>query len=508
MKRLFIVLVASLGACAKNEVRKPSSETAKATPTVPKGVSVFLTSELKGYLGPCGCSENMRGGIARAAFQIAEARKSQTAVFYFDAGNTLFERRVLPPETVPEQELKAAALASALKAMGLNGKRVADFDDVRGADFRKSLALPELKPEEPVVFEAQGIRLAVVSAPASETLVKAASQARAEGAQVVLVLLAEDWATALKVSSEPSLDADLVLVAGKGEGLAAENNRLLRSRVPLVQLQDRGRSLLRLDFAPNGEGRFAWLNTGAETERELAGLEQRIELLRAQVNEPSLAPELLALRKAKLEEIMTRREALASQGTPWPTGKNAYSARFIPLESSLPSLPAVDAIVTAFDREVGKLNVEWAKTHPSLCPPAGPQTAQFVGSQECRYCHEDAFALWEKSKHASSYAALEAKGKNFHLECIGCHVLGFKQPGGVCRIDLVKGRSHVGCESCHGPGSVHVATLTQDTIAKGNDSQQCQSCHDTTNSPHFNFQEYLAKILGPGHGQPLIPKAK
>ena len=32
----------------------------------PKKVTLFFSAEVRGYLGPCGCSENMRGGISRS----------------------------------------------------------------------------------------------------------------------------------------------------------------------------------------------------------------------------------------------------------------------------------------------------------------------------------------------------------------------------------------------------------------------------------------------------------
>ncbi len=497
MKWLFAVLAAlCVTSCAKKDVRSPP------VPTAHPGFTLFISAGVKGYLGPCGCSENMRGSITRAAAQVALAKAGGNPVLYFDSGDTLFGQTQIPPEAVQQQERKARALTEAMKAMGLSAKANGPLDEAQGAAFRTSLALPELAANQARTFDAGGFPVTVVSGTWSAALVEAVSKARSSGAPWVLVLLQEDWATALK-SVDDSLEADAVVVARPGDGAASEENRMLRRKVPLFLLQDKGRSLLRLDVHPQSDGRFELLAAGAETERELKGLDQRVELLKAQVNEPMLDTELLTLRKAKLEEIIARREALAAAPTQWPAGKNVFAARFVPLESSMPTDPTVDALVTAYDKDVGAMNVAWAKTHPSLCPPAPDAMPRYVGNAKCQECHADAFKMWGESKHALAYATLETKGKNFHLDCVGCHVVGFKKPGGVCRIDEVKGRDHVGCESCHGPGSRHAEDTDDTSITQGDDMYTCQGCHDKENSPHFNFKEYLAKIIGPGHGQPL-----
>ena len=84
--------------CTSKDVR-PSS--------APSHAKLFVTAEVKGYLGPCGCSENMRGGIARTAFQVAQARQGSGVVFFIDSGDALFGQEQLPVEAVLQQERKA-----------------------------------------------------------------------------------------------------------------------------------------------------------------------------------------------------------------------------------------------------------------------------------------------------------------------------------------------------------------------------------------------------------------
>jgi hypothetical protein len=192
---------------------------------------------------------------------------------------------------------------------------------------------------------------------------------------------------------------------------------------------------------------------------------------------------------------------MAATPVKMPEGKNAFTVRFMPLESTMPELPVVRSVVTGYDRDVGALNLAWAKEHGRECPAPEVGAPHFVGDEACRDCHSEAFPIWEKSKHHDALATLEKKGKALHLDCVGCHVTGWQQPSGVCRIDKLAGHGQVGCESCHGPGSSHV----EDPDSAGNirnrkDAKICVGCHDPENSPSFDYGKYLAQIIGPGHG--------
>ncbi len=269
----------------------------------------------------------------------------------------------------------------------------------------------------------------------------------------------------------------------------------------LVQVQNKGRSLLRVDLSLRDGSRPTWLKGSGEQERELATLDERIELLRGQVNEPGVSEALRSLKKAKLDDLLQRRAELANAPITWPTTGNAAAFRFVAIETTLPQDPTVAALEQAYDRDVGQFNLAWAREHGKACEPPTAERPGFVGTAVCGSCHPDALTVWQGTRHPHAFEDLEAKGKQYHLDCIGCHVSGWQQPGGVCRIDQTEQRREVGCESCHGPGSAHVALPTRATIRRGS-KEVCVGCHDHENSTHFEYESYLAKIRGPGHGAP------
>lgn len=498
--RIALLLLVFAGCTTREKEVRPAAPIRHA--------KLFVTAELKGYLGPCGCSENMRGGIERTAFQVVEARKAGSPVFFIDSGDALFGTTQVPPEAVPQQERKAQALADAFKLMGLQSRAVGPLDDARGKEFRATLGLPELPPSQLQLLELEGSKLAVINAETVDQVKPRAAAAKAQGAKFILALVQQPFDVVSKAAGE-GLPVDLVIATRSKDEFSSEISKLVRGTTPVAQVQSKGRTLLEIDLTlADADAKFELMRGAADSERELVALDQRIELLRAQVNEPMLSDELKALRKAKLEEVIGRRAALAAAPLPEPAGKNVFGVRFIPIEASYPSLPAAVELVTAYDRDVGKINLQYAKEHGKDCPAPEKGKSGYVGNAACLDCHEEAFPVWQTSKHAVAYPTLEKIGKNNHLDCIGCHVTGWQQPGGTCRIDRVAGRDHVGCESCHGPGSAHVEDASNDNIGKGNQPKDCVGCHDVENSPHFVFDAYVAKILGPGHGQPAPQGAK
>jgi len=510
-----LALVLALGGCSRKETRPPEPPAPVATPEVPDkpdapGAVLFLSADTRGYLGPCGCSENMRGGIARAAFQVLEAREGALPLLYIDGGDSLFGETELKPSQVPQEERKAKALAEAMKRMGLTVRALGELDDARGAEFRHGLGLPELNPGGAKVLPAGARKVGVVSATDAAGLKQASAKAREQGASFVVGLFHGTLQQAQEAAVTPELGADLVLATHTATEFSGEENKLVREAVPVVALQSKGRSLLRVDLAYGPKpSRFTLQKTAEDAEREAASLERRLELLNREVNLPGLLPERKKLQQQKIDELVARRQALLNAPVTAPAGdSDSFSVRFVPLESTLPSHPEAKAVVSAYDADVGKMNLEWAKAHGQDCPAPEKGKAAFVGNTSCRECHAEAFPSWEASKHHEAWETLEKAGKQFHLNCTGCHVTGWEQPGGVCRLDKVAGREDVGCESCHGPGSLHAEDPTSDNIVGSPGQALCVTCHNRENSPHFDFATYLPRILGPGHGQPPEVKGK
>ncbi|HEV3142426.1 MAG TPA: multiheme c-type cytochrome [Gemmataceae bacterium] len=152
--------------------------------------------------------------------------------------------------------------------------------------------------------------------------------------------------------------------------------------------------------------------------------------------------------------------------------------------------------------------------------------AAYVGSERCKTCHDAEYQIWDASKHADAFKALEdAKrpaNRQFDPECVQCHVVGFGYQTGYRDEKRTPNLKGVGCENCHGPGSLHIDDpknkdylkamspwkakptdhLPDNKVEIAIDARTCQKCHDLDNDPYFKFKDFWPKIA---HG-PSVKK--
>lgn len=143
---------------------------------------------------------------------------------------------------------------------------------------------------------------------------------------------------------------------------------------------------------------------------------------------------------------------------------------------------------------------------------------EYVGSDACKKCHEEAYEIWKKTPHSHAYKTLEdAKRpglRNYDPECIVCHTVGFGYVSGYVDAATTPKLKDVGCESCHGPASVHVKNPRDTTwherinpwkYLPANKREEatdqfCQQCHDQDNDvtwTHGGFKRKWPKIEHP-----------
>jgi len=120
----------------------------------------------------------------------------------------------------------------------------------------------------------------------------------------------------------------------------------------------------------------------------------------------------------------------------------------------------------------------------------------FRGAAACKNCHETEHTAWNGSLHAGAHGKLVAAGKAFDPGCLGCHTVGFMEPGGFLDTALTGHLVGVQCESCHGSAGDHVDTEGQaPTPSKGAArSAMCAQCHNRAHSPAFAFEAYWPMV--------------
>ena len=200
-----------------------------------------------------------------------------------------------------------------------------------------------------------------------------------------------------------------------------------------------------------------------------------------------------------------------------------FKFRAIALHKEITPLPEVQKKLLAYEKSIPHL-VSKCEANTN-CQPVKPGEPTYVGVQTCKNCHLAAVNVWEnavvemagknekglpikqRSGHSLAWSTLEKKHKATDRNCIGCHSIGFMEPGGYCKVSEIDFRKNVQCESCHGPGSLHALSGDKKWIKREVPESTCRTCHhvphiETTAS--FVYEDKLKLILGKGHGEALL----
>jgi hypothetical protein len=462
----------------------------------PRHVTIVYLADLSGWLEPCGCSANQRGGLARAAEAVARIRAGNPDTILVAGGDLLFEGP-LDPERERQDLARARVVSEALRAMGLAATFPGERDLVAGEPFAKATGLPFTRSKRigPVGFGALGsvpqapFRVAVVHEGGSRIGVERAAEARRQG-------------------------VDLVLAAHR-EGLLDDdaNRAVLDAPVPVVQVQGRGQSLARIDVFLTGDRSkgFALLPGPSQRAEELDLLAaRRGEYARRRAAAVASGNDALAAALGgKMSELEERELALRATPLPVPpTDRPSIQVTFLPLTDDLPEDKEVRARLTRHYGEVARLNLAEAKARGKPCPDVATAVASFIGvdevprggTRDCKGCHPAAYASWERTRHADAYETLVKGNRQFDLDCVSCHVTGWKLPGGPCDVASTEGRRGVQCEACHGPASLH-AVDPPGHVVRDPAPAVCTACHTPEHSTGFEPTSFRKRVVGPGHGE-------
>ena len=120
----------------------------------------------------------------------------------------------------------------------------------------------------------------------------------------------------------------------------------------------------------------------------------------------------------------------------------------------------------------------------------------YSGNDVCGVCHEQEYATWQYTAHSTAFDTLVTHAANRRTDCIGCHVVGFEEPGGYEFRRQAVHLENVGCESCHGRGGPH---LTPNFVPKAEDGtrdyeQVCATCHNPKHSLGFDYANFHPRV--------------
>lgn len=254
---------------------------------------------------------------------------------------------------------------------------------------------------------------------------------------------------------------DLIVGGHSGDILMAP---VLSAGVPIVQAGKRGKRVGRLDLWINPQGQ-----PGAEEYRDFT---------------------------------ITKRTTRAA----FPR-KITYRNRMEQVKKAMEFDPVVDNWVKEYKQQVADLPPLQEEALPEDAVVAGGLLSgpQYWGSETCAKCHTAQAEWWSKTSHSHAYETLVKANSEKSNDCIGCHSVGYKHPGGFQQPTDVGKLRNVSCENCHGIGDHH-GQLDRFNLAPRAEST-CVACHTPDNDPNWD-PEKIEQIACPslevaGVGMPL-----
>lgn len=513
------------GGCGAGNGAGPGASSA---PTVaPPTLRLFVVSDAAGALEPCGCQKDMLGGLSPAAAAIrASAREAPTGLLA--VGPTFFQEPKLPERGAEQQRWKAEAFAAALAELGFWGLVPGENDYADGAPALEKLMTTAggtlLGASVPVAHRSVlrtvaevRVGLAAVSVaaaaapgaePAGERLSAALKELESGGAQLRVALLAMPRGDALRVlERQPGFQ---LAVVGK-PALAGDQNDgptapIYVGETLVVQAPNHLQGMVRLDLYLDGKNFKLADGSGIAAAAERARLERRIQELQERL---AAATGVSPADRATAEVQVARlRAELGKLHFVAPTTGSRVVHSLVEVRAQLGTDAAVTARLGAYYKRVNEHNrVAFADRVPPPVPSGAPS---YVGGARCANCHVEEQSVWKGTRHAGAYATLTKGHKEFNLDCVGCHVTGYEQPGGTT-VTHVEGLTNIQCEQCHGPGSQHLANPMDKTTIRRNppDGFCAQTCH---HPPHVavGWDERAARkaIIAPGHGLPALSQPR
>lgn len=470
-----------------------------------------VVTDLKGYLEPCGCTSDPLGGIDRLAAQVEALRKDGVPVVLLAAGDLFFDTERLEPTRVDQAQRNAKTLATILDRIGLAAALPGASDLAQPAEILENLRagtefswLADDSPVEVVEHQAGDLKLALlgVRAGADPDAVSAAAATAAAEADLSILLVDGSRREANRFAA-PS-QADFVIQGGLDQDAPIAPRPSRGAWVLHASRQGQGLTVVDLFVRAKGSA-FVDQSDWSRLER-VAQLDRRIEDLAAKIDawekSAEFGPEELEPQRAQLEELRAERRAAAEIKS--PSKGSAFDARFVELRTRSPKDPAVSKLMLEHDKAVNRANrAAFANLKP---PPLGPDDIAYVGSAACSACHAGAYTWWRNHSHGAAYLTLQQRHKEFNLDCVGCHVTGYEQPGGsTVTHNLDMALVGVGCESCHGPGAAHVANPEVEVVRMTPETT-CVACHNEEHSDLFDYEAYLKTLVVPGHGLPMTTR--
>lgn len=449
----------------------------------PINLVIDLTGNIAGTVEPCGCVKGQLGGLARRARIISDARKQYRHNYlYFEYGNLLYPDQPSTGFDHGQRLLRARTLAQGAGTQGLDALNLTVQDLQLGIDetiaMLRSARLPvvsanlrgsdrRLLAPSHISFNRAGLKIAVTGI---------AEMPATTGTRLPDGLQVDPPVDAL-ATIVPSLREthDMVIVLSNATSIT--HNRIAERFGPILVA---GAAYDTMGVpTPLPKGSF---NIGATT------LGRHV----ARIN--------VGARKDASSFTLEAEGALTPEDSPVST----IRPELIPVDAKLNEDREIRRVINQMkDRMIQEAIAQHGRRAAKAIADERPV---FAGAKTCVSCHQLQHEYWSKHPHAHAMETLEDVKSHTDTTCIGCHSLGFNEPGGYEGSVVPEFFRNVQCESCHGPAAAHVADPLSARPDRIVSNDKCLKCHGAFHEQKpFDAAKMKQLATCPSAGAPEVP---
>ncbi len=425
----------------------PGSRATRAAGAPPQGLTLVATTDLRGETSPCGC-HTPRGGFARIGQLVDSLRQENRATAYLDAGGYF-------PDLSTRADL-AGFMVRTLREIGPVAVGVAPRDLHLGPSVLSALAreaqlpvtcanLVERRTGAPLfpttrLVEVGGVKLGVFALLGERFELGTARDS-------VLVTDAE-VAAQKSVAALRAQGAQVVVLLSQLGRVAGED---VTTAVPGIDAVFLGRDAPILEHGRRvGSALVSYAGErGQQVGVIRIGLDAAGKVAGGTIDVADLGPTV-----RQHAQLLAKVKAF----------EDAYNERMRKEQLTAQAL-------------------EGAEADP---------IDHFVGDAVCARCHQSQADQWKTTAHSLAWETLVREKKDATPDCIPCHVVGYRQPGGFQSAGSTPHLVNVQCENCHGMGTNHGDVMAE---SAGKKEQVCRTCHNPERDPEFDFGQRLPLIV-------------
>jgi 2',3'-cyclic-nucleotide 2'-phosphodiesterase (5'-nucleotidase family) len=383
----------------------------------------------------------MLGGQYKKTTYLNDYRKTHKNLIVVDSGDLLNEHAEIKDSFMPSARLKADLLAKVYKSVGIDAINVGELDLALGVDYLKEL---EKKFDTPFIS-------ANIVDSNNQLVFKPYVIKDMDGFKVGIIGIMGTTSDVSKLMNE---------IVGSSLSVL-DPMETLEARVS--ELKDKTDFIIVLTHQHIGRN---WIIA-----RKIKGVDVVVGGHHKQkLKTPYEANNVFIVQSGEKGQYQGMLEVdIAADGT-----KTVHN-ELVKMDDSIPNDPAVKAMIDKFNEDVNKLYTVGSSEKEDTITPK---------SESCKDCHDEAYEIWSKSKHAKAFQTLIDKGRQFNPDCLTCHTTRFEEAGGFTMEAQQKDLRNVQCESCHGDSAAHMED--PDTLPTTDPGvETCVKCHTEHRCPDF-----------------------